>query len=64
VVATLDAIPSSEYPTPAPRSRFGVLDNDATTEIVGFLPDWRDALRRYLAERPDRLIAQNSFNDP
>jgi dTDP-4-dehydrorhamnose reductase len=52
VEATLDAIPSAEYPTPARRPRFSVLDNQITTDIVGLLPDWRDALRRYLADRP------------
>jgi dTDP-4-dehydrorhamnose reductase len=62
VEATLDAIPSSEYPTPARRPRFSVLDNHGTTEIVGLLPDWRDALRRYLTERPDRLLSQNNLS--
>jgi dTDP-4-dehydrorhamnose reductase len=52
VEATLVAVPSSEYPTPARRPRFSVLDNEKTTDIVGLLPDWRDALRRYLADRP------------
>jgi dTDP-4-dehydrorhamnose reductase len=52
VEATLDAIPSSEYPTPARRPSFSVLDNEKAADIVGVLPHWREALGRYLTDRP------------
>lgn len=52
VSATVDAIPSIEYHTPARRPRFSVLDTRRTTERIGPLPSWQDALDRYLAARP------------
>lgn len=47
----VDAIPSSGYPAPARRPRHSVLDTGRAESIVGPAPHWRDALRRYLAER-------------
>ena len=44
-------IPASEYPLPAARPAYGVLDTGRFVEAFGFaLPHWREALRRCLAE--------------
>jgi dTDP-4-dehydrorhamnose reductase len=45
------AIPASEYPTPAPRPAYSVLDNRAW-RLLGEnpLPEWRDALGAYLRQ--------------
>jgi dTDP-4-dehydrorhamnose reductase len=50
----LDAIPARDYPTPARRPSFSVLDTQQTTDRIGPLPSWQDALRRYLVDR-DRV---------
>ena len=43
-------IPSSEYPTPAARPTYSVLDNDAVRTVFGIcLPDWHQQLRLCLA---------------
>lgn len=47
----VDAIPSSEHAAPARRPRHSVLDTGRAESILGPAPHWRDALRRYLAER-------------
>lgn len=47
----VDAIASTDYPTPARRPRFSVLHTGRTTDRIGPLPPWRDALDRYLSER-------------
>ena len=39
---------SSEYRTRATRPDYTVLDNAKLADIVGPIPDWRDAVRRYL----------------
>lgn len=45
----LSAIPATEYPTPARRPAFSVLDTGKTTETVGLEPvPWRDNLRETL----------------
>ena len=51
VDAALVPVPSTEYPTPAPRPAYSVLDNRAW-RLLGEpdLPDWREGLRGYLAE--------------
>ena len=48
----VDAITSSDYPTPAPRPAYSVLA-DRAWEGLGEapLPPWRDGLRAYLAQR-------------
>ena len=46
---------SGEYPRPAPRPPYSVLDISETEQRVGTLPDWQDNLRRVLATlEPDR----------
>lgn len=50
--ATLEAIPSSAYPTPAPRPLNSRLDCKRLAEEWGVTqPDWRSALRECLAEQ-------------
>ena len=51
VDAEVEPVPSADYPTPARRPRYSVLDTAATAERVGRLPHWSDALDRYLAGR-------------
>jgi len=47
----VEAIPSSEYPTPAPRPRNSRLDGAALMADYGVAPpDWRAALDEVLAE--------------
>lgn len=48
VHATVAAVPSSVYPTPAPRPAYSALDNGKLTRLVGEIPPWADALDRYL----------------
>ncbi len=51
--ATLTAIPSSEYPTPARRPSNSRLDNRKIAQQLGIvLPDWKDALQECLRELP------------
>lgn len=38
-------IPSSDYPTPAKRPAYSVLDTSKFEREIGPLPDWRDTLR-------------------
>ncbi len=48
---TVEDIPSSEYPTPAPRPLNSRLDCAATQAVFGLSrPDWRAGLREVLAE--------------
>ncbi len=45
-------IPSRDYPTPAPRPAWSVMDTERFETAFGTdLPDWRDGLRRAMAER-------------
>lgn len=47
----VDAIPSSEYPTPARRPAWSVLDNRRLQQDFGIvLPAWQDGLKRVMAE--------------
>ena len=51
VIAQLQPIPSVEYPTPAARPAYSVLDNAQLAQTFGItLPDWRAALEMVLAE--------------
>ena len=47
----VDPASPEHYPRPARRPRFSVLDTERADAIVGSLPPWEDALRRYLADR-------------
>ncbi len=45
----VESIPSSEYPTPAARPQWSVLDTTSLRDTYHLnLPDWRDALKRTL----------------
>ncbi len=47
----VEAIPSSEYPTPARRPAWSVLDNRRLQQDFGIvLPAWQDGLKRVMAE--------------
>ncbi len=50
-VPRLKAITTAEYPTPARRPAYSVLDNTKFIDTFGFgLPDWRASLSRCMAE--------------
>ncbi|MCC7634071.1 dTDP-4-dehydrorhamnose reductase [Stenotrophomonas rhizophila] len=50
-VPTVEAIASSEYPTPAQRPAWSVLDNRRLQRDFGLvLPTWQDGLERVMAE--------------
>ncbi len=50
-VPTVEAIPSSEYPTPAKRPAWSVLDNRKLQQDFGIvLPEWQDGLKRVIAQ--------------
>lgn len=50
-VPVVEAIPSSEYPTPAKRPAWSVLDNRRLQQDFGVvLPSWQDGLKRVMAE--------------
>ncbi len=51
IPAKVIPVTSGEYPTPAIRPSYTVLDNRKTAQIVGNIADWKDALRQYLLER-------------
>ncbi len=51
-------IPSSEYPAPARRPAFSVLDSSRARETLGIqLPDWRHSLKQCLEELDGRPVA-------
>lgn len=47
---TVNPIPSSDYPTPAPRPAYSVLDISKYEAKLGALPDWRDGLEQAYKE--------------
>lgn len=50
-VPAVEAIPSSEYPTPAKRPAWSVLDNRRLQQDFDVvLPSWQDGLKRVMAE--------------
>lgn len=50
-VPAVEAIPSSEYPTPAKRPAWSVLDNRKLQQDFNIvLPAWQDGLKRVMAE--------------
>lgn len=49
--ARIEGIPSSEYPTPAKRPAYSVLDNSKLAEGFGLrMPDWQETLALCLAD--------------
>lgn len=57
--ADLTPVPSSAYPTVAARPRYCVLDNSRIGAVTEPMPEWRDALGRYLdaRRRPAEAVA-------
>jgi dTDP-4-dehydrorhamnose reductase len=52
IEARLEPCATEDFPRPARRPRYTVLDDFPLKEVIGYrLPPWEDALRRYLAER-------------
>ncbi len=51
IAAKAVPITSQEFSSPAARPAYSVLDNQKVAKIVGLIPDWREALNRYLAEK-------------
>lgn len=50
-VPAVEAISSAEYPTPAKRPAWSVLDNRSLQQDLGIeLPTWQDGLKRVMAE--------------
>jgi dTDP-4-dehydrorhamnose reductase len=50
-VRTIEAVPTSAYPTPARRPAWSVLDTTRTEQLIGRpLPPWRATLGRFLDE--------------
>ena len=47
---------SGEYPTPAMRPRYSVLDNARVSAAFGAMPPWQEALERYLRARGHRAV--------
>jgi dTDP-4-dehydrorhamnose reductase len=52
VDCTVTPVTTAEFPRPAPRPAYSVLGSERPRPIR--LPDWRDGLRSYLAEREPR----------
>ncbi|MBF0565221.1 MAG: dTDP-4-dehydrorhamnose reductase [Nitrospirae bacterium] len=51
-------ISTSEYPTPAKRPRYSVLDMSSTCLSTGFKPvKWQEALERYVVKFPSKSLA-------
>jgi len=49
--ADIAPITTAEYPTPAPRPAYSVLELSGTEAALGYeLPHWRESLERYLTE--------------
>jgi dTDP-4-dehydrorhamnose reductase len=60
IPADITPITAADYPTPARRPRFSVLDTRSATQLTGRMPAWQDALHRYLALRAgDRVPPTN-----
>lgn len=63
-VAGLDAqvtpVTTAEFPRPAPRPAYSVLDCTSTEAVTGAIPEWREALAAALAEVPGWLGAGTS----
>lgn len=55
VEAELTPVATAEFPRPAPRPAYSVLDCTTTESLVGPIPGWREALARALAPNPELL---------
>jgi dTDP-4-dehydrorhamnose reductase len=52
----VEPVPTARMPTPARRPPYSVLANEKLTQTVGWtMPDWRDALDRYLVAKGHKL---------
>ena len=57
---TITPVTSAEYPTPAQRPAYSVLDTTGTQKVVGHAPQpWREALREMLAGLQSQVISHN-----
>jgi dTDP-4-dehydrorhamnose reductase len=45
-------VTTAEFPRPAPRPAYSVLSPDSLHAYSVRMPEWQDALRRYLASAP------------
>jgi dTDP-4-dehydrorhamnose reductase len=54
VAATVEPISSSEFPTPAKRPAYSVLDNRKLAAAIGPMRAWQDALDSYLLAKGHR----------
>lgn len=48
-------IATADYPTPAKRPFYSVLDKTLTTELIGAAPHWREALRAMLTIQKENI---------
>lgn len=53
LTTTVNETTAAEFVRPAPRPAWSVLDTERAAEGVPVLPDWRDGVRGYLAERTE-----------
>ncbi|WP_186389794.1 dTDP-4-dehydrorhamnose reductase [Stappia sp. TSB10P1A] len=51
IAATVEPIPSAEFPTPARRPAYSVLSNDKLASVIGAPRPWQEALEDYMAEK-------------
>ena len=51
IPATINPIPSSEFPSIAARPAYSVLSNKKLAGYIGAIPNWRTALRHYLQKK-------------
>ncbi|MHA7834351.1 MAG: dTDP-4-dehydrorhamnose reductase [Algiphilus sp.] len=51
--ASIRPIPTSEYPTPALRPPYSVLDATETYELIGYAPSWMEQLHHALTSDPE-----------
>lgn len=54
----VEPVPASTYPSAFRRPAYSVLDAGKAAARIGPLPHWKDALKRYLHERPATLKAR------
>ena len=51
--STIIPVPMSAFPSPAQRPLFSAMSNEQLQKDLGFtIPDWRDAIQRFLIEYP------------